>query len=277
MGVNMGLLPTKGLTLPLMSLRRHRRCVVELASRSRSCCASTGKTASSCAGKPVTRPVPHAVAARRGAPRGQDHHDHGGRHRAAHLPRARGRRELRGPRAGTVVWLGTPAGMEARLVPRRGYPIMAWHSRAALRGKGAARLGCCCRSPAARRSGRAHARDLPGAARRRARHGRLRRLPRRHDGRRCWRGRSRCTSRTRSPGSPTACSPAGRPRRLGMEAPSSGGSPRWATRCRSPAGSMARQPGARGHRALAPPAQRFAGAAGRSACSWSAAASARRR
>ena len=45
MGVNMGLLPTKGLTLPLHELRRHAASW-PTASRSRSCCASTGRTAS---------------------------------------------------------------------------------------------------------------------------------------------------------------------------------------------------------------------------------------
>ena len=45
MGVNMGVLPTKGLTLPLLSFggTRHRR---QLRARSRSCCASTRRTGS---------------------------------------------------------------------------------------------------------------------------------------------------------------------------------------------------------------------------------------
>lgn len=38
-----------------------------------------------------------------------------------------------------IVWMGNPAGMEARLVPARGYE-MAWVNFAALRGKGALRM-----------------------------------------------------------------------------------------------------------------------------------------
>jgi UDP-N-acetylglucosamine--N-acetylmuramyl-(pentapeptide) pyrophosphoryl-undecaprenol N-acetylglucosamine transferase len=38
-----------------------------------------------------------------------------------------------------VVWLGTPAGMEARLVPANGFP-MEWVNIGGLRGKGIAAL-----------------------------------------------------------------------------------------------------------------------------------------
>jgi UDP-N-acetylglucosamine--N-acetylmuramyl-(pentapeptide) pyrophosphoryl-undecaprenol N-acetylglucosamine transferase len=79
-----------------------------------------------------------------------------------------------------VVWMGNPEGMEAKLVPTRGYE-MAWVRFAALRGKGLLRKLLLPAEPAARL--------LPGAgelgarqARRGARHGRLRHLPRRHDG-----------------------------------------------------------------------------------------------
>lgn len=44
--------------------------------------------------------------------------------------------ELRG-RGWNVVWMGAPGGLEARLVPARGYPV-AWIRAAALRGKGLA-------------------------------------------------------------------------------------------------------------------------------------------
>ena len=47
--------------------------------------------------------------------------------------------EMRG-RGWKVVWMGARSGLEARLVPARGYPV-AWIRAAALRGKGlAARL-----------------------------------------------------------------------------------------------------------------------------------------
>ena len=45
MGVNMGLLPTKGLTLPLLSFGGSG-IARQLRARSRSCCASTGRTGS---------------------------------------------------------------------------------------------------------------------------------------------------------------------------------------------------------------------------------------
>jgi UDP-N-acetylglucosamine--N-acetylmuramyl-(pentapeptide) pyrophosphoryl-undecaprenol N-acetylglucosamine transferase len=44
--------------------------------------------------------------------------------------------EMRG-RGWNVVWMGAPGGLEARLVPARGYPV-AWIRAAALRGKGLA-------------------------------------------------------------------------------------------------------------------------------------------
>jgi UDP-N-acetylglucosamine--N-acetylmuramyl-(pentapeptide) pyrophosphoryl-undecaprenol N-acetylglucosamine transferase len=44
--------------------------------------------------------------------------------------------EMRG-RGWNVVWMGSPGGLEARLVPARGYPV-AWIRAAALRGKGLA-------------------------------------------------------------------------------------------------------------------------------------------
>ena len=44
--------------------------------------------------------------------------------------------EMRG-RGWNVVWMGARGGMEARLVPARGYPV-AWIRAAALRGKGLA-------------------------------------------------------------------------------------------------------------------------------------------
>ena len=56
-----------------------------------------------------------------------------------------------------VVWLGTRAGMEARLVPEKGYE-MAWVKFAGLRGKGLAAHGRRCRSCCCWRCGRARRR-----------------------------------------------------------------------------------------------------------------------
>ena len=87
--------------------------------------------------------------------------------------------EMQG-RGWKVVWLGARSGMEARLVPAKGYPmewIVPW--RCAARGWRARLLlplhlllGCW----------QSCARHVSRAARRGARHGRLRRLPGWHDG-----------------------------------------------------------------------------------------------
>ena len=75
-----------------------------------------------------------------------------------------------------VVWMGNPEGMEAKLVPARGYE-MAWVRFAALRGKGLLRALLLPLHPL-RAFGQAVARQ----AQRRPRHGRLRHFSRRHDG-----------------------------------------------------------------------------------------------
>ena len=83
--------------------------------------------------------------------------------------------------AGACSWLGTPGSMENQLVPPRGiaFEPIAFARRAR---QGPARRWCCCRCACCARSGRCLARRAPRAARRGARHGRLRLLSRRHDG-----------------------------------------------------------------------------------------------
>ena len=104
-GVNLGLLPTKGLTLPLMSLRprEHRS---SRSAGSACCCASITKRARG-----------PAARCRGGSGRNEAHRPHhGGRHRRTCVPGARCCRVLR-ERGYEPVWLGTQRGLEAKLVP----------------------------------------------------------------------------------------------------------------------------------------------------------------
>jgi hypothetical protein len=121
MGVNMGLLPTKGLTLPLMSFGGSgivANCVA-LAS----CCGSTGRTpvdAWSQDARSVSSMKTLLVMAG----------GTGGHHfRAWRWPTCC-------ERGWRVVWMGNPDGMEAKLVPAAHGYEMAWVRFAALRGKG---------------------------------------------------------------------------------------------------------------------------------------------
>jgi UDP-N-acetylglucosamine--N-acetylmuramyl-(pentapeptide) pyrophosphoryl-undecaprenol N-acetylglucosamine transferase len=88
--------------------------------------------------------------------------------------------ELRA-RGWRVVWMGNPEGMEARIVPPRGYDT-AWVRFGALRGKGLLRKLLLPVNLLLRLLAGA-ARDPPRPPRRGAGHGRLRHLPGRHDGR----------------------------------------------------------------------------------------------
>jgi hypothetical protein len=135
MGVNLGALPTKGLTLPLMSYGGSAILMnlVALAS----CCASMSRTGNSCGEGAYEREV---------------RPDHGRRHRGPHLPRpGRGA----GPASGAGACIGweRPAGMESQIVPPRGFAF-----------EGIDFAGCaarawsrwrCCRCACSRRSGRA--------------------------------------------------------------------------------------------------------------------------
>ena len=105
-----------------------------------------------------------------------------------------------------VVWLGARTGMEATLVPQHGYELASVRF-SGLRGKGLARQAPAAAQPA-RRVLAVAARDPRAPAGRRARHGRLHRLPRRHDG-----GAPRPAARDPRAelgrrASPTGCSPA---------------------------------------------------------------------
>ena len=193
-GVNMGLLPTKGLTLPLLSYGGSSMLVtlgwLGVLLRIHHETQATGR-------------VPRRAA--RGASRmtRQVGNDHGGRHGRTRVPGARaGARAAR--RGYDIVWLGTQRGIEARLVPAAGIPV-EWLSVSGLRGKGVATLlAAPFRLLVAHLPGAA--RDAPAPARRRARRGRLRLGPGRHRGVAARAGRWSCTSRTPSRASPIACS-----------------------------------------------------------------------
>jgi UDP-N-acetylglucosamine:LPS N-acetylglucosamine transferase len=116
MGVNMGLLPTKGLTLPLMSF------------------GGSGILANCVALAVLLRIDWENRQLMRGAKGMRDATRHGGRNRRPCFP-GLAVADLLKSRDWRVVWMGAPDGMEAKLVPARGYE-MAWVRFAALRGKG---------------------------------------------------------------------------------------------------------------------------------------------
>jgi hypothetical protein len=155
MGVNMGLLPTKGLTLPLMSFGGSgilANCVA-LAILLR----IDWENGRSCAGA-----TPDA-----------DPDGHGRRYRRPHLPGLAVADALR-ERGWKVVWMGNPDGMEARIVPASGYEV-AWVRFTACAAR-ACCASCCCPSTCCGLCPGAGA-DPPRQARRGARHGRLRHFP----------------------------------------------------------------------------------------------------
>jgi cell division protein FtsW len=115
MGVNLGVLPTKGLTLPLMSYGGSAILMNLVAWRW--CCAWTSRTEPSC-----------AEAAH------ESSRDHGRGHRRAHHPGLAVAREMQG-RGWSVSWLGTSHGMENQLVPKAGIPLDTIRF-SGLRGKG---------------------------------------------------------------------------------------------------------------------------------------------
>jgi hypothetical protein len=139
-GVNTGLLPTKGLPLPFMSYGSNALIVAVMARRC--CCAST----TSCA-VGWSSPSPKAACIVSGGCDGAEHSSHGRRHRRARVSGAGGGEVLRA-RGADVFWIGTRAGMEARLVPEHGFDI-EWIGIEGVRGKGVGsclrRPGSCCR------------------------------------------------------------------------------------------------------------------------------------
>ena len=86
------------------------------------------------AGDPAARRLGEPGADAGAVGMSKTHPRHGRRHRRPRLPGAGGGR-LPARRGWRVVWMGNPEGMEAKLVPTRGYE-MAWVRFAALRGKG---------------------------------------------------------------------------------------------------------------------------------------------
>ena len=124
-GVNMGLLPTKGLTLPLLQLRRQqhagharldRRAAADpsrdAVERPRLRVAARGAAR-------MTRKVALVMAGGTGG----------------HVFPALATARVLQRRGFDIVWLGTQRGIEARLVPAAGIPV-EWLSVSGLRGKG---------------------------------------------------------------------------------------------------------------------------------------------
>ena len=192
-GVNMGLLPTKGLTLPLFSyggssmlvtlgwlgvlLRIHHE-TARVGPRRR-CRARRGDNESAC----------------------RIHH--GGRHGRSRVSRRLRLRACCARRGFDVVWLGTQRGIEARLVPAEGIPSNGCRV-GGLRGKSAchAPRGAI---PARARSAAGIARAAPAPARGRARARAASRRARAASRHGCCGVRWWCMSRTRSRASPIAC------------------------------------------------------------------------
>ena len=224
MGVNMGVLPTKGLTLPLLSFGGSgivANCIA-LAILLR----IDYENRQILRGLPYERRYGAMTATVMITTGGTGGHVFPGLAVAAKLI-ARGCR---------VFWLGTREGMEARLVPQHGVDFESVSFRG-VRGKGLRTLLLGPFALLARMHRRACASSGAGA-RRRARLRRLRVVPRRADGRRQRQAARSCTTPTRSRGSPTASSRYGADRVLL-------GFPRRVARRRVEARDVGRQSAAR--------------------------------
>ena len=144
MGVNLGVLPTKGLTLPLMSyggsaiLMNLVALAVVLRIDYREPAMLDAREAAHDARRCSLRIVMHGVAG----------------HRRPHLPGPGGGRGAARRAAGRVHWLGTPDSMENQLVPPRGIALDTI-AFTGVRGKGLLHAGAAAAAPAARPSGRA--------------------------------------------------------------------------------------------------------------------------
>ena len=165
MGVNLGVLPTKGLTLPLMSYGGSAilmnwsalAIVLRIDYENR------------------------VLHARRPRYEAHDADRDGGRHRRPYLPRPGRRRSMRA-RGWRVHWLGAPDGMESQLVPPARHRVRHASTSPACAARACCNAGVLPLRLLERVLAQPRASCARRQARRGARHGRLRHLSRRHDG-----------------------------------------------------------------------------------------------